>query len=207
MHIVEKLDLFEDEFLRNVMLKYSWYLLIAGMICSGVMAFMFAYFRLIDSVFLLDEIRTTGLFVWLVIFAVGLALSFAIHEGIHGLFFWLLGPRGAHVGFGYNVSLAALYATAPNIVYGWISFLIILLAPLVCVSTLCVVAAMICDTSLLWLLVFVVHLSGCAGDVLFARAIVRCAHDRRICVMDTEVGITIFEYEAQDIKLPCIYED
>ena len=206
MHIVEKLDLFEDESLRDVMLKYSWYLLVAGMIVAGVWAFILALVGLVDSPFLLDEIRETGLFVWLALFAVGLALSFVVHEGIHGLFFWLLGPRGAHVGFGYNASLAALYATAPNIVYGWVAFLVILLAPSVCVSVLCMAASMIFDAGLLWLLIFVVHLSGCAGDVLFAREILNYCKAGNICIMDTEVGITIFECEAGDKKLPFVME-
>ena len=130
-----------------------------------------------------------------------------MHELIHGMFFKLFGPAGAHVKFGCNMSVGALYATAPHVVYGSIQFLVIILAPLVIVSALCLGLTVFFDSSLLLLLVFVVHISGCAGDVMFAQEILKCARDHRVCIMDTEVGITIFECETGDKKLPCMYEE
>lgn len=116
------------------------------------------------------------------------AASFCAHELIHGLFFKLLGGSGAHVSFGAKQGM--LYASAHGLVLSRARFSGVLLAPAVLVSLGCLVLGVGLDAPLGFFAVFVVHLSGCTGDIEFVRAILGDARVR--WVEDTESGIRLF---------------
>jgi len=62
-------------------------------------------------------------------------LTFVLHELTHGV---AMQTRGAHPRYGVLLKQAMLYATAPGFAFRRDSYLVVALAPLVCLSILAV---------------------------------------------------------------------
>lgn len=68
---------------------------------------------------------------WIVGLAVVSAASFVVHELVHGVFFKLFAPAGAHVTFGANLETCMIYACAEGVVYSRRRYMLICPAPTV----------------------------------------------------------------------------
>ncbi len=133
---------------------------------------------------------------WLVGMLLLLALSLALHEGVHGVFFRLLAPAGSRVTFGFNRDTAMLYACAEGIVYTRGRYLAIVLAPTVAVTVLLGAIAAAGGYPLACFVVGVLHLAGCVGDWYYAWTILR---DRAIAACeDTAWGVRFFAEGAAE---------
>lgn len=98
-------------------------------------------------------------------FVLAVILSLVIHELVHGLFFWLF--SGRRPGFGVRGLL--LYAAAPEGVYfPRNQYLIVGIAPLLCLTLLGLLLIPIAPAALVPILLFFVwfNVAGSAGDVL-----------------------------------------
>ena len=125
--------------------------------------------------------------VWLLCVAAACVAAFALHEGVHAVFFKLFAPRGSRVTFGANWQCAMIYACAEGIVYTRRQYLIVSLAPTVLVTALLVAIGWAGGYTLACYVVAVVHLTGCTGDWFYSWRILR---DRRILACeDTSWGV------------------
>ena len=115
--------------------------------------------------------------VWLLCVAAACVASFALHEGVHAVFFKLFAPRGSRVTFGANWECAMVYACAEGIVYTRRQYLTVSLAPTVLVTALLAAIGCAGGYTLACYVVAVVHLTGCTGDWFYSWRILR---DRRI---------------------------
>lgn len=71
---------------------------------------------------------------WLFAFVIATALSFIVHELVHGLCFKCFAPAGSKVTFGADLGLGMLYACADGVVFTRRQYLAALLAPSVVVT-------------------------------------------------------------------------
>lgn len=126
-------------------------------------------------------------FVRLAILAVvniaGYLLMLPLHEATHALVILALGGRPR---FGLKLPLAA-YCTAPNQLFTRDGYLVVALAPLIGLTALTAVAALLAPNLAAGLLLFVAgNVSGAVGDIDVARAVRQLPADTLI--VDTETG-------------------
>lgn len=136
---------------------------------------------------------------WLFAFAIATALSFIVHELVHGLCFKCFAPAGSKVTFGADLGLGMLYACADGVVFTRRQYLAALLAPSVVVTAALLALGCALGYPVLGAACAVLHLSGCTGDWGYARAI---AADE--CVThceDTSWGVQ-FYCDLKDRELP-----
>lgn len=131
--------------------------------------------------------RPGGIGWWLALAGLYVA-CLPVHELTHGAFFKLLGPRGTRVRFGYQSGM--LYAGCPGTRMGRGRFAVVLLAPFVLVTAVCVLGGCALGAPLMaWSLAWL-HASGCAGDLYFVWLIAR--HPEADACEDTEAGIALW---------------
>jgi hypothetical protein len=122
---------------------------------------------------------------------IGYLLMIPLHEAAHALVILALGGRPR---FGLKLPLAA-YCTAPNQLFLRRGYLTVALAPLIGLSALAVVVALLAPDVAAWLLLaFAGNVSGAVGDLAVTRAIARLPHDTLIA--DTETGYIAFRVEG-----------
>jgi hypothetical protein len=115
-------------------------------------------------------------------------LVLALHEGIHGLVFALLGGRPR---FGARLPLA-LYCGAPNQLFTRNSYLAVGLAPLVVISLAGIVLMILAPTLAPYLqLGLIGNFSGAAGDLWAARMVLR--QPPTVLFEDTATGFEVYE--------------
>ncbi|HZC07676.1 MAG TPA: DUF3267 domain-containing protein [Ktedonobacterales bacterium] len=125
-----------------------------------------------------------------VINVVGYVLMIPMHEATHALVILTMGGRPR---FGLKLPLAA-YCTAPHQLFLRDGYLAVALAPLVGLSALAIVVAVLAPNVAAALLLFVAgNVSGAVGDIEVARAIRKLPADTLIA--DTETGY--IAYRAQ----------
>ena len=133
---------------------------------------------------------------WLAVAAIATAASFALHELVHGVFFKLFAPAGARVTFGANWKRGMLYACADGIVYTRRQYLVIALAPTFVVTALLLGAGVASGRIVAMAFAAVLHLTGCAGDWVYAEEIRR---DPAIAYcMDTDWGVCFYADDGWD---------
>lgn len=133
---------------------------------------------------------------WFAVAAIATAASFAVHELVHGVFFKLFAPAGARIAFGANWKRGMLYACADGIVYTRRQYLVIALAPTVVVTALLLGAGVACGHIVAMMFAAVLHLTGCAGDWVYAEEIRR---DPAIAYcMDTDWGVCFYAEDGLD---------
>lgn len=124
---------------------------------------------------------------WLLGVAAASVAAFALHEGVHAVFFKLFAPAGARVTFGANWQTAMIYACAEGIVYTRRQYLAVTIAPTVLVTALLAAVGVAGGYCFACYLVAVLHLTGCTGDWAYC---VRILRDRRIThCEDTSWGV------------------
>ena len=136
---------------------------------------------------------------WLLAFAIATALSFIVHELVHGLCFKCFAPAGSKVTFGADLGLGMLYACADGVVFTRRQYLVALLAPSVAVTAALLALGCALGYSVLGAACAVLHLSGCTGDWGYARAI--AADERVTHCEDTSWGVQ-FYCDLKDRELP-----
>ena len=132
---------------------------------------------------------TKSIFSWCMVVAAGYIISLPVHELIHAAFFKLLGPRGTQIKFGFKQGL--LYTTCPGTHIERARFMVILMAPFVILSAVYLVFGLVSHEYSATLALFLLHASGCAGDMYFTWCILR--NPQANMVEDTSVGITLWQ--------------
>lgn len=113
----------------------------------------------------------------------GYLVMIPLHEAVHALVILALGGRPR---FGLKLPLAA-YCTAPNQLFLRDGYLTIALAPLVSLTALTVVIALLAPNVAAGLLLFMAgNVSGAVGDIEVARAV--RLHPADTLIADTETG-------------------
>jgi len=125
---------------------------------------------------------------WLLALAVAYVVSLPLHELVHALFFKLFGPAGTKVTFGYQSGM--LYAGCPGTKYTSGQMTVVLLAPFVALSIAYWALGQALDLGVLALCLFLLHGSGCAGDLYFTWLL--CRHPEADLVEDTANGIRLW---------------
>lgn len=182
---------FEDLwFLDFVRCVGAWVLGLGLMVTAGI-GIALALFApgLIDAPFVcIGGVRGVGL--WIVATTAATLAALVLHEGVHAVCFKLLAARPVRVAFGSNLEHGMLYASAAGVRYPRRSYLAIALAPTVVVTLAIAALGTACACPMAALLVGTLHLSGCAGDWGYVRAIVR---DPGILVCeDTDFGVCFY---------------
>lgn len=95
-------------------------------------------------------------------FLAAIAASLAVHELIHGLFFYIFSREKIT----YGLTLSYAYAGNPNYYFGRNSYLIIGLAPAVLLNAVLLLGVAFTSggLSMIFYQLFVVHFAGCVGD-------------------------------------------
>jgi Putative zincin peptidase len=111
-----------------------------------------------------------------------------IHEGIHGLFFWLF----THSRPVFGLKLLFAYAGAPEWFIPRSPYAMIGLAPIVCISIVGLVLVPLVSLPVCELMLFgvVLNASGAVGDLYVTARVL--AEPRDCLVLDTGVGCTVF---------------
>lgn len=175
MRVIDEIDIFADERLRQQMLALSWAILLAGLIIV-----------MLCCVLAQDSIARIGLGLVISIIASIIAsiVALPVHELIHTATFLLLGGRGHRVEFGFKD--AFLYTRFHGPALTRARFVAVLLAPTVVLS----VALPVLGRALGWpvagLTAAFLHLSGCTGDLLMSRIILTTPNATH--VEDTDTG-------------------
>ncbi|HEX8727030.1 MAG TPA: DUF3267 domain-containing protein [Ktedonobacterales bacterium] len=122
---------------------------------------------------------------------IGYLLMIPLHEAAHALVILALGGRPR---FGLKLPLAA-YCTAPDQLFLRRGYLTVALAPLIGLSALAVVVALLAPNVAAWLLLaFAGNVSGAVGDLAVVRVIARLPPDTLIA--DTETGYIAYRVEG-----------
>lgn len=187
MNEISNIHAFEDEDFLHAC--FVW-----GMVVLGVFAVcLVPVFMLLGGALDLDAAAAGGraaVVGWMVGLVAVSAVSFAVHELVHAVFFKLLAPAGAHVTFGANRETCMIYACAEGVVYSRVRYVAICLAPTVVLTAAFVLGFAFSGYPLLCYLAAGLHLSGCVGDWYYVRTILR---DRRIVACeDTSFGVRFF---------------
>ena len=190
MKHIGEIKTFEDQAFLAQVSRLSGVLLAAGLACCAV-AFLLLPAVQGRALPVEGAVVTPG---WWFSLA-GLAVaSLAWHELVHAALFRLFAPAGAHVTFGFSRENWMLYACAEGVVYTRRQYLAVALAPAAAVTALLAAAGAVLGWPLWAAVLAVVHLAGCAGDILYAQ---RIAADKRVThCMDTAQGVALLSDEG-----------
>lgn len=129
---------------------------------------------------------------WTVAACLAYVVSLPVHELVHAAFFKLLGPAGVRVRFGFKSGM--LYTGCPGVRFGRHGMATVLLAPFVALSLVYLALGIALGLPFLALVSFLLHLSGCGGDLYFVWLIAR--HPEADFVEDTPAGIRLIADEG-----------
>jgi len=126
-----------------------------------------------------------SMLLWLL---VAMAITIALHELTHGLFFWLFSGHKPEFGIGPGYAFAAM----PDWYYPKHKYLVIALAPLLLLSALGLFASLfVPQTWLGWLLAaMIINAGGAIGDMYVSWRIAR--ETDRVWVKDTGDGFQLY---------------
>ena len=125
MNEISNIHAFEDEDFLHACFVWGMAVLVVFAVCpAGVYAAGRA--RRLDAA---DAGGWMAVLGWIVGLAVVSAASFVVHELVHGVFFKLFAPAGAHVTFGANLETCMIYACAEGVVYSRRRYMLICPAP------------------------------------------------------------------------------
>ena len=191
MRCIGEINTLEDEGFLRRMTRLSGWLLVA---CAAVAAaalwlvpFALGVPSPAENPFALGWPATPA---WFAAGAAGCFGSLAVHELVHAAFFKLFAPAGTHVSFGAVPEKFMLYASAEGIVYTRRQYQVIAVAPTVVLTVALICAGCAAGWPLLGVLVAVLHLSGCAGDLLYLVDIHESPEARWL--EDTPTGVRLY---------------
>ncbi len=175
MRTITDIDVLSDAALQARVTRWSGALLVAGLMLAVVAA------TIVDAS-PHDLVNPW----WWIALAGGSLAALPVHELVHAMAFKLACP-GCRVSFGHQD--AFLYTKTDGACGSRARMVCVLLAPAVVVTAVLAALALAADRPVLAVLLAFAHLSGCSGDLLMAREVLResaCTH-----VRDTEFGITL----------------
>jgi len=125
-------------------------------------------------------------------------LTFALHELTHGVAMQTL---GAHPRYGVLLKQFMLYATAPGFAFRRNSYLVVALAPLICLSILAILGMMaLMGTAWVALFAFcaTINAGGAIGDLWITKIVLR--YPASAYIMDERDGIRVFLPDETSLK-------
>jgi hypothetical protein len=129
---------------------------------------------------------------------ISILLTFILHELTHGVAMRIL---GAHPKYGVLLKQAMLYATSPGFAFRRDTYLVVALAPLVCLSVLAILG-MMALTSTAWVallaLCATINAGGTIGDLWITKIVLR--YPARAYIMDERDGVRVFLPEEMPLK-------
>jgi len=125
-------------------------------------------------------------------------LTFILHELIHGVAMQIF---GAHPRYGVLLKQLMLYATAPGFTFRRNSYLVVSLAPLICLSILATLGMMaLMGTA--WIALFAlcasINAGGATGDLWITKIVLR--YPASAYIIDERDGIRVFLPNATSLK-------
>lgn len=186
MKELEDINFLEDERLQSRLVALSLAIAGAGVLL-GVPLCLFGVLDFPAEFSLIDGKGAPGVLTWaLALVAVSL-VALPAHELVHAAAFRVFGGPGTHVSFGFSQGM--LFAGCPGLVLLRLQFVAVLAAPAVVLSVLLLGIPALLGLPALGFVAFVLHLSGCSGDLLAVCAILRkqgCTHCE-----DTSTGVRL----------------
>ena len=176
MRLVRKIDVIQDPDLVKKMVWASWAMLI---VC---LALAIAWF--------LRGGRHLGILRGIVSITIT-AFVYPTHEYIHGAFFRLLGPPGTTVTYGFGMGF--LFTSANDAILTRNRYLVVTLAPTVIITIASLVLGRVTGHALIGIIVCMLHLFGCVGDIVMAGEIVATSGVTH--VRDTGTGAELLAAE------------
>lgn len=176
MTLLRDIDVLGDEALQQRITRWSAAVAVAGLALAAV----------VGALTLPGGSEPAFAPGWWLALVVGVVLPLPVHELVHAAAFKLLAP-GCHVSFG--AQLGFLYTKTDGVVLPRGRMVVVLLAPTVLVTAATAAVPLWAGCPVLACALAAIHLSGCMGDVLMARAAVAepgCTH-----VRDTDRGIEL----------------
>lgn len=134
---------------------------------------------------------------WLVGLVAAVSVPLVLHELVHGACFKLLAPRDgrARVTFGHDIRKGLLYACAEGVVYTRARYVVVALAPVAVVTAGFIVLGAATGWWLLASVGAVVHLAGCAGDIVY---VVLILGDKRVrWCEDSAEGVRLYAEDEE----------
>ncbi|WP_154027127.1 DUF3267 domain-containing protein [Olsenella uli] len=183
MTTLAEVDFLGDERLRTRLVRWSFVVLGAGAAAGLALGMLCCFEPLVEF----SRFGAWGAAGWLCLLAVISLGVLPVHEFVHGALFRLLGGRGTRVRYGFQSGM--LYATCPGLVLARARFLAVLAGPAVVLSACLLGAGARLGLPLLGYAAFVLHLSGCSGDLL-AVWLIACEPACTHCE-DTEAGVRL----------------
>ena len=186
MRTIRDIDFLGDEELRGRLYRWSLAILGLGLLGGVALCLSGGAYPPAEAAHLAVA-GGLGWLLWLVALAVVSFVALPVHELVHALYFRLFGGPGTKVTFGCQAGM--LYAGCPGLVLERDRFCIVLAAPAIILSAALLGVGSLLDLPFLGYVVFVLHLSGCAGDLLAIWEIRR----ERSCIRceDTEHGVRL----------------
>ena len=125
-------------------------------------------------------------------------LTFILHELIHGVAMQIFGARPR---YGVLLKQLMLYATAPGFAFQRNSYLVVSLAPLICLSILAILGMMaLMGTA--WIALFAlcasINAAGAIGDLWITRIVLR--YPANAYITDERDGIRVFLPNETSLK-------
>lgn len=197
MRCIGEINTLEDEgFLRRMARLSGWLFVVGAAVAAAALwlvPFALGVPSFAENPFALGWPATP---VWCFACAAGCFGSLAVHELVHAAFFKLFAPAGTRVAFGAVPEKLMLYASAEGVVYTRRHYQIIAAAPTVVLTVALVAAGCAAGWPLLGALVAVLHLTGCAGDLLYLVDIHESPEARWF--EDTSTGVRFYAEDDAD---------
>ncbi len=191
MRCIGEINTLEDEgFLRRMTRLSGWLFVVGAAVAVAALwlvPFALGVPSFAENPFALGWPATPA---WCFACAAGCFGSLAVHELVHAAFFKLFAPAGARISFGAVPEKFMLYASAEGVVYTRRQYQIIAVAPTVVLTVALICAGCAAGWPLLGVLVAVLHLSGCAGDLLYLVDIHESPEARWL--EDTSTGVRFY---------------
>lgn len=174
--VIRNVDVLNDEYMRRSMATGSYVILSVGLVVWVIWRF------------LLDAPREHGGGIaWFVALVVVSIVALPVHELVHAAAFKIMGGPGTKVSF--DVAPGMLTTSAEGTILSRGRFCAVLLAPAVLLSCVFLIVCGVLGLPMLGWWLFVIHLSGCTGDLSMAWVIVRTPEASR--VEDCDFGIRL----------------
>lgn len=185
MRTIGDIDFLNDGETRRRLLRLSYALILGGVALGVALGLAGSFDPVGERARFGAGVMGWGL--WALAMLLAYAVSLPVHELIHAALFLLFGGRGTHVRFGAQDGM--LYAGCPGLVLSRTRFCVVLAGPAVVLSVTLLVIPAALGLPLFGYVLFVLHLAGCAGDLLaMADALGEpaCTH-----MEDTDCGVRL----------------
>jgi Putative zincin peptidase len=167
---------------------YGMMLLAIGLEIMSVLLEKIGYTSHSDTAWLVIGVKITAVYF----------VTLALHEAVHGFFFWVF---GGHPKYGAGLAawfLPYFYATAPGDPFTLFQMTVIGLAPFVVLSAASLALLLLGSAwSTIAAAAFVTNFSGATGDLWFVGQILRFRHCRDLRLIDLKSGLAVHSSDPE----------